>query len=74
MRALSDSPRGPQRRRVVGGHDRKTREMVVEMLLGERDVFYGHGALATTKLNEFIYPNPTHFKIWLSVVGSVGRQ
>jgi hypothetical protein len=34
--------------------------MVVQMLFGKRDVLERYGLFATFKLNEFVYPDPTH--------------
>jgi hypothetical protein len=42
-------------------HNRKKREMVVQMLFGERDIFDGYRPPAAFKLNEFVYPYPSHF-------------
>jgi hypothetical protein len=42
------------------GHHREAREVVVHVLLGQRDVLDRHGAAAALELNELIYPNPAH--------------
>ena len=39
---------------------RRAREMVVQMLLGQRDVLDGHGVAAALELPEAIDPKPTH--------------
>src|SRR5262249_19672176 len=44
------------------GHDRKTGEVVVQVLFGQGEVLDGLGLLATFEFDKFVDPDPAHGK------------